>query len=237
MRELLVDLERFYALLALLAEVPGQGQPLGAYTGRCPWPARGVYFFMEPGEARGAPPAAARIVRVGTHAVSANASSSLWGRLRTHRGSCSGGGNHRGSIFRLHVGAALLAAEGGHLSTWGAGVSAPREVREAEATHEQRVSAHLGAMPVMWVDVPDAAGPQSNRAVIERNAIALLSNHLAPMDPPSSGWLGRHSPRKQIVGSGLWNLNHIDEQYDRRSLDVLEACVLNTCRGRPAPRG
>jgi len=231
MRELLADLERFYALMAQLATAPHQGQPLGAYTGRFPWPARGVYFFMEPGEARSAPPAGARIVRVGTHAVSANAASSLWGRLRTHRGSHSGGGNHRGSIFRLHVGAALLAAEGGHLSTWGAGVSAPRGVREAEATHEQRVSAHLGAMPVMWVDVPDAAGPQSNRAVIERNAIALLSNHLAPIDPPSPGWLGRKSPRQEIVRSGLWNLNHLNEQYDRRFLDVLEDCVSKTCRG------
>ena len=228
----LADLEHFYALLAQLATAPNQGRPLGAYTGGIPWPGRGVYFFMEPGEYRGSHPDVARVVRVGTHAISANATSSLWGRLRSHRGSRSGSGNHRGSIFRLHVGAALLAADGAQLSTWGVKTSAPREIREMEFAHERRVSAHIGTMPVMWVDVPDAANPDSNRALIERNAIALLSNRFAPVDPPSSDWLGRHSPRQEIVRSGLWNLNHVDEQYDCHFLDVLAHCMSMTCGER-----
>ena len=52
-----------------------------------------------------------RVVRVGTHGLRPS-HSTLWGRLSQHKGSVGGGmpggGNHRGSVFRLHVGSALL---------------------------------------------------------------------------------------------------------------------------------
>jgi hypothetical protein len=35
------------------------------------------------------------------------------------------------------------------------------------------------------------------------NAIALLSNKLKPIDPPSSDWLGLHSGRQEVRESGL----------------------------------
>lgn len=221
------DLERFYEVLAMLSAHPGQGRPLAEYTGRSTWPKRGVYFFFEPGERR-AGSDVPRVVRVGTHAVSAGSRSALWGRLRAHRGGQDGGGNHRGSIFRLHVGAALLrrdAEEIGELPTWAAGSSAPRHVRAGEAAHEQRVSAYLGSMQILWVDVPDEPGPGSLRVHIERNAIALLSNGLQPTDAPSPGWLGLHSPRPEIRASGLWNLNHVRERYDPSFLDTLSSLV------------
>src|SRR3546814_948865 len=41
-----------------------------------------------------------RVVRIGTHALRAGATSTLRGRLRQHSGSHSGSGSHRGSIFR-----------------------------------------------------------------------------------------------------------------------------------------
>lgn len=101
------DLDHFYSLLERLRKLPHQGRSLGEYTGRVPWPIRGVYFFLEPGEYRTQNSDAPRVVRVGTHAVSVGSKSTLWGRLRAHCGSQSGTGNHRGSIFRLHVGAAM----------------------------------------------------------------------------------------------------------------------------------
>ena len=52
---------------------------------------------------------------------------------------------------------------------------------------------------------------------IEQNAIALLSNHRAPVDPPSEGWLGHHSERDAICSSGLWNLDYVDGDYDPAS--------------------
>ena len=223
---MLSDLNRFYDLLAQLEAQPRQGSKLADLTGKPSWPTRGVYFFRETGELRASRPATPRIVRVGTHAVSANSKSKLWGRLRTHRGSRAGGGNHRGSIFRLHVGAALLAREHAEHDTWGIGYSAPRETRVHETDLELRVSGHIGAMTVLWIEVPDEPGASSARAYIERNSIALLSRILNPLDPPSEGWLGLVSPRDAIRRSGLWNLNHVSEHYDPHFLDVLETFVV-----------
>jgi len=222
------DLARFYELLADFKARPGEGIKLSESTARSGWPSRGVYFFFEPGEHRSDPAGESRVVRVGTHAVSAYSKSTLWQRLRTHRGARHGGGNHRASIFRRHVGAALLARDGeesGEHPSWGVGSSAPKSVRESEAAHERRVSAHLGQMSVRWVEVPDGPGPTSRRAYIERNAIALLSNGLNPPDPPSETWLGLHSQRDVIRRSGLWNLNFVTDRYDPAFLDVLEESV------------
>lgn len=225
------DLERFYELLGDLAAQPEQGRLLADCTGRSGWPTRGVYFFLEPGEYRSGQPRVPRVVRVGTHAVSTGSKSTLWSRLRAHRGSGSGGGNHRGSIFRLHVGAALLARDGagsGELPSWGQGSSAARQIRDDEAHHESVVSAYLGSMSVLWVDVPDEPGPESKRAFLERNAIALLSNQLAPLDRPSDSWLGRHSARPAIRSSGLWNVNHVEQAYDPAFLDDFAHSIIRT---------
>src|SRR5215207_7564170 len=104
------DLSRFYAVIGQLSG-RGHQRLLGSCNGHDDWPRRGVYFFTELGEFRSGPPNVLRIVRVGTHAVSAGSKSTLWGRLRAHRGGREGRGNHRGSIFRLHVGHALLARD------------------------------------------------------------------------------------------------------------------------------
>jgi len=219
------DLQRFYELLEGVAKQPRQASLLSELTGRPAWPNRGVYFFREPGEERLAYPSALRIVRVGTHAVSAGSKSKLWGRLRTHRGDRAGGGNHRGSVFRLHVGAALLAQTQTQHPTWGVGSSAPKEIRVQEADIERQVSAYLGTMSVLWIDVPDEPSKSSTRAYIERNSIALLSMQLTPIDRPSDGWLGLASPHEAIRRSGLWNVNYVTERYDPEFLDVLDTFV------------
>jgi hypothetical protein len=73
------------------------------------------------------------VVRVGTHALKAGGSTTLWGRLSTHRGQLrSGGGNHRGSIFRLIVGTALIARDGHKFPTWGEGSSAAKDIKVGE---------------------------------------------------------------------------------------------------------
>ena len=122
------DIDRFYALLHDLSRRVGGCRLLRDCSGNSGWPQRGVYFFFENGEFRedGITP---RGVRVGTHAVSTNSKAKLWNRLRTHRGNRNGGGNHRGSIFRLRVGEALLkdADYAEHIrESWGDGGSAPK---------------------------------------------------------------------------------------------------------------
>jgi hypothetical protein len=196
--------------------------------GRMRWPRRGVYFCFEPGEHR-EDLSTPRVVRVGTHGLRPS-SSTLWGRLSQHRGSeggrFAGGGNHRVSIFRLHVGEALLASgeyppEISH--TWGRGTSAPLEVRALEYPLERDVSTHIRAMPFLWVEVDDPPGPASERGLIERGAIAVLSNFTQPLiDPPSPTWLGHRSAREAIRNSGLWNVNHVrDAASDDRFLSAV----------------
>jgi len=140
------------------------------------WPARGVYFFQEPGEGRTDTGSGPRIVRVGTHALKAGSRTTLWNRLSQHRGSAkTGGGNHRGSIFRLIIGTALVDLDGHTCPTWGQGRSAPKDIREKEQPLEQLVSKTIGEMPFLWLEIADEPGPDSLRGYIERNTIALLS--------------------------------------------------------------
>jgi cytoplasmic iron level regulating protein YaaA (DUF328/UPF0246 family) len=45
------------------------------------------------------------------------------------------------------------------------------------------------------------------------------------LDPPSEKWLGNHSPNPAILGSSLWNVNHVEEGYDPSFLDTFERLV------------
>ena len=224
----LAQLQEFYALLEEVADRCDGPRTLGECHGRMGWPRRGVYFFFEHGEHR-ENLSSPRVVRVGTQGLRLSAST-LWGRLSQHRGGTggrfAGGGNHRGSIFRLHVGEALLASgeyPPGISDTWGRGSSAPLEVRALEYPLERDVSAYIRAMPFLWVEVDDPPGPASERGLIERGVIAVLSNFAGlPIDPPSSTWLGRRSAREAIRTSGLWNVNHVrDAALDDRFLSAL----------------
>jgi hypothetical protein len=223
----LADLRRFYALLDELARRTGGPVCLDACSGRMKWPQRGVYFFMEPGEVRHDSGAGPRVVRVGTHALKDGSRATLWTRLSQHKGhAASGGGNHRGSIFRLLVGAALLAGDPAQCSTWGQNSSAAAEIRLAEHELECQVSAVIGKMPFLFLHIGDDPGPQSLRGVIERNAIALLSNSgRTPLDAASIDWLGHRCPRQRVRDSHLWNQNHVGEAYDPAFLDTLETLI------------
>lgn len=221
------DTARFYRALRRLEDAVGGARVLSRLDGMR-LPARGVYFFFEPGESRSDSGAGLRVVRIGTHALKRGGRTALSTRLHGHRGTArTGGGNHRGSIFRLLVGAALAARDPGlGVESWGHGSSAPRGVRAGETGLERRVSRVIGAMPVLCLAVGDPPGPESLRGYVERNAIALLSGYAhAPVDRPSGTWLGRHCPREKVRRSGLWNQRHVDEGYDRAFLSTLEALV------------
>lgn len=175
---------------------------------------RGVYVFLDPRELnflKDGP----RIVRIGTHAVSSESKSTLRNRLRSHLGQADGGGNHRGSIFRLHVGRALL--DSGDLNfyseTWGAGQHAIAEIREAEVELEQRVSTYLSELEIFLIPISDEPSKDSLRAHVETQLIALCSEDFHTIDQSESTWLGRHSPMSTITKSGLWNLRDVAKEY------------------------
>ena len=236
---------RFYELLSGLEASISGCRRLVECSGRMDWPQRGVYFFFEPGESRSLSGTGSRVVRVGTHALTSGSRSTLWQRLSQHRGNARGdGGNHRGSIFRLLVGIALAHRGDCPLPpSWGIGsdpgkaaqrlgLASRTAVKDAEADLERRVSAYIGQMPFLWLNVPDAPSPQSARGRIERNAIALLSHARTPAaDSPSANWLGLHSDRHRVRQSGLWNNNHVDELGEEAFLSKMAALVDSKQRG------
>lgn len=229
------DIERLYQSLRKLESGLGGKRQMSECTGQQGWPNSGVYVFFEPGELR-AKTADARVVRVGTHGVSRGSKATLWNRLRAHRGTGNGGGNHRSSIFRLHIGAAIIDRDlDAMVPSWGVGQTADATLRKTEEGLEHRVSAHIGAMSVLWLAIEDEAGPSSDRAYIERNLIGMLIGKAGPVDRPSREWLGRKSPDKRIRLSGLWNLDFLDYTYSRDCLDVLEEYVQITIGKRPQP--
>lgn len=221
-------LARFYALIDELSDRTGGMKRLdeAGLVLRCP--KAGVYFFFEGSEQR--PNGEPRIVRVGTHALTGTSRATLWGRLRQHRGvlggSNPGGGNHRGSIFRRHLGSALLARRGEPdlLASWLASSPSPA-VRERERAMEVEVSRRICAMPFLWLSVPTRANGTSDRGLLERNSIALLSASAGSPEGPSSDWLGRNAQAAKVRASGLWNVNHVDDGFQHGALDLLAAYI------------
>ncbi|MBA9004225.1 hypothetical protein [Thermomonospora cellulosilytica] len=220
------DTDRFYALLDELAERVGGPRRLKDCTEASGWPQYGVEFFLEDGQVR-AGGGGLRVVRVGSHALRTTSKATFWTRLAQHRGPVSGAnagvGNHRGSVFRQHVGSALL--ETGDwpaevAQTWGQKDVSPVQ-RAAERPLERAVSDHIGAMPLLWLDVPDLEQRKSIRA----NAIALLSQRTGGIHPTTPGWLGLHAKNDNVRTSGLWNSDFVDDPYDPSFLDAMEACV------------
>ncbi len=230
----LQDVERFYAILDRLEHRVGGKRVLANCHGRMGWPRRGVYFFFEVGEVRSTSGSGPRVVRVGTHALRVGSRRTLWARLSTHQGVMggrnAGGGNHRGSIFRQHVGRALIRRDSWADSIagqWDVGSSAPAPVTERERPLERAVSEVIRGMPFLWVEIDDPPGPDSQRGFIERHAIALLSNASGGLaiDPPSASWLGQWAPAPEIRSSGLWNVEHTADGYDSSFLDAFERYV------------
>ena len=219
------DLHALYRLLDELVAKTGGPRRLADCSGRSIWPERGVYFFFEPGEDHVGRP---RVVRIGTHALTATSRTTLWKRLSQHRGTVSPvGGNHRGSIFRLLVGEALMRRDPRLAGPfWDTDHPGEAAERLAEKEHEARVSDYLGRTSLLFLPIDDPPGRDSLRGVIERNVIALLSNYTTPSGvEPSQSWLGSHSGRERVRRSGLWNNRHVDESHDPAFLGILERLI------------
>ena len=223
------DIARLNHYIKRLWKNQNGGRAIAEASGRMSWPARGVYLVLDADDlvSRFAMP---RIARVGTHAVSTGSQTSMWNRLSTHRGTLAGGGSHRSSIFRLHVGRAWTRAVPSDLwpSSWAEGQTASRDIRLGEAELEAQVSRLIGAMRVLWLDVDDEPGAASERAYIERNLIGLLSRAGLLWGGDWHGWLGRHAADWRIATSGLWNLNHVYSKPDADFMERFAEAVAHT---------
>ncbi len=226
------DLVRFYRLMDELQVLNGGLHRLTGASQETPWPQRGVVWFQEKTEQRKDSGSGPRIVRVGTHALKAGLNSSLWDRL-----AADATGAHRGSMFRTLIGLSIRDLMGkSEPQSWGRGADAaaaaaerkldPAGLLQSEATLESAVSLYIGQMPFLFLAVDDPPGAQSQRAFIEKNSIALLSNYARPaLDAPSAGWLGRRCSRDKVPQSGLWNTQHVDAAYDPSFMETMRSCM------------
>ena len=215
----LEDLKRFYKLMnTLKKKKTGGRRRLGNCVG-------GAYFFFEKGEKRKDSGKGDRMVRVGE-------SNNLYERIYVkHRGPVDK--MVRGSVFRRWVHNALFLRDretdfadfpditDKNLAGMLKALNRCQQRRLAKASSE-----HMWPMDFLFVPIRR----EECRRYIEKNAIALLSEYnKKPIDPPSKGWLGRHSANERIKRSGLWNDKHVANAYDPEFLDRLEEYVDQAC--------
>ena len=175
--------------------------------GRHPWPKQGVYFFFDPSEPIPMPGLPGRIVRIGSHGVASNTNSTLWGRLKQHRGSQkSGGGNHRGSVFRWHIGSAIK----GMPVSWLDRKASTHEVGHLEHNHECLVSDYIRQLPFTVIEIPGIPRKDCQRAIFESECISYLSwaGHNG-LIKSGDKWLGHQAANDKVKQSGLWNVKDI----------------------------
>lgn len=188
-----------------------------------PIPAQGVYFFFDPDERSRFSSTIPRLVRIGTHGVSAGSKATLRDRLRAHLGTGDGFGNHRSSVFRLHIGEALIRRLNlrSKYPHWGKGQNADQNVREQEKPLEQMVSEYVSKLKVISVEVIDKSTKLSARSTIERLSIALFTEDFLPVEEASGDWLGAYSQHEVIATSGLWNIREAGTKADPKVLDLI----------------
>ena len=225
----LKHLNHFYEILMELQSKTGT-RTLATSNIYMEWPQQGVYFFFESGEMRDNSKQM-RVVRVGVSKYSESPQSPLWDRLREHRGPISGkfsgGGNHRISNFRYHVGGALINRDNLVCPSWEKLDIANASIRKKEHALEKKVSDIINNMPFLWISTDRSLRPDQLNQFIKRNAVALLSNYNAEitLDRPSPAWLGHYSPNESISLSGLWNYRNVDVVFNPKFLDYLEKLV------------
>ncbi|NLW91900.1 MAG: hypothetical protein GXY34_09935 [Syntrophomonadaceae bacterium] len=221
------DLQIFYELLLLLDDKLGK-HFLIECNQRMDWPRHGISFFFEQGELRDNG-IELRVVRIGVSNPSKDKKSGLWDRLCQKRGSIkgqnAGGGNHRISDFRAHIGSALLHRDNIDCDTWDASFS-NAIVRRQEYPLEIEVSDVIAAMPFLWLSTDYARNPLVTSQMIRNNCIALLSNYdRKPHDKASANWLGNYCGNRMVRQSGLWHSEHVSDRYDPLFLNTMSKLV------------
>jgi len=158
-------------------------------------PLKGIYFFYEDGEMC-SHTGKHRIVRVGIHGER----SSLRKRLMQHYRL-----NREGSVFRKHLGSALLKKAGvvdNEIREWN---KKRRSLRWAEFKDTEREVSKLLRSKFFFrvVSVEDP----NERKRLEVKLIATLAS--CPSCKPSDSWLGQFAWNEKVKRSGLWNSNFV----------------------------
>ena len=171
-------------------------------------PSSGIYFFYEVGE-HCPPTGQLRIVRVGTH----GAGRTLKRRLRDHYY-----GNREGSVFRKHLGTALLKradASDVQIRWW-------RRKRKGNARWTQFTKVEDEVDDIIRSTFFFRVIPMDRvqeRKWFEEKLIATIA--ACPVCQASSTWLGRFAWSEKVRRSGLWNSQFIDSPARLTANDLL----------------
>ena len=190
------DLNKFYELINKLEKFESIDEFLKSEQKY----SKGVYFFFDPAEKINN--GYNRIIRVGSHGLSAGVKSNLKGRLRQHKGFINGGGNRRVSVFRRHVGNAIIKKENFD------------ENQVRDEVLEKMISDYINSLPLAVLLFEDDA---DKRRIFEKNSIRILSNCSENFN---KDWLGSFSIDEKISKSGLWNIQHVNinnEKYNNET--------------------
>ena len=179
----------------------------------------GIYFWYEKGEIRQG--GGQRVTRVGTH----EKPNRLHARIKEHYGL-----NREGSVFRKHLGGAIMGQNREPESEIKEWYKARRSLRFNDQKFrncETQITAQakLGNYRVLKVDDPN------ERLQLEEKLIALFSH--CKYCRPSENWLGNHAYRKEIRDSGLWNVDHVCSlnEFAQSHVPRLKQLVNETSRG------
>ncbi len=156
-------------------------------------PRDGIYFFYEGGElCPHGDVIRPRIIRVGTHREHGRFPS----RIRQHFG-----GNKNGSVFRKHLGGALLRSgntNDSRLKKW---------LKHDTPTFKDVEKLVTNKLTADFTYRCIAVEDKKVRLDLEERLIATLAK--CPGCKPSTKWLGRYAASEEIRESGLWNVQHI----------------------------
>ena len=224
----LMDIKKFYRILSKLEKKNGGKLLFDDCISLNGLPDTGVYFIFEKGEIRSTSGDGLRVVRVGSHALMPYSKSTLYNRLRSLRGNDNDwGGKHRRSIFRRHIGRAIISRNKISCPSWDKRIPpGPRE-----NLVEEKVSRYIRKRCwFLYLAIDQALDSWKVRRLVARNSIALLGNCSGAkiIDPPSRRWLGLAYPpniNSEIPESGLWNIQHVRKEYNPDFLDVLYTLV------------
>ena len=172
-------------------------KPLPEYDYKTPirdLPTNGIYFFYEDGELLADEhKGEMRIVRVGTHRVDGR----FRDRINNHYK-----GNKNSSIFRKHLGGALIRKrnlDDNLLKQW---------LRQDTPTFREIENEVSNILKKHFRFKCIAVENSNERLALEEQLIATLSR--CPKCLPSEYWLGRYAENELIRESGLWNTQHIN---------------------------
>jgi len=196
-------------------------------------PHNGIYFFYENGEIWGHGGNHPRIVRIGTHKGdnfrSRISSHFLLNEHKMNFDQMKSAPSDR-SIFRTNIGRVLLYRDNDeYLDIWNIDFT-PRIKREKfghlrdipkEKRIELEVSRLLRESFSFRFIIIDSQEKRMGSHGLERSLIGTVAR--CGQCGPSENWLGKHSPKPEIVKSGLWLSQRLDADEINESEKIIIA--------------